>query len=156
MATIIGGEISAEDLAEIIQGIGGVSISLNGDFLELDGSGISGGGATGAVLFDKVFEITLTGNVNYLNVPNIENYNKIEVNSTKKVDIKGLLSDNVPDGFTIGVHNVSTHEHKYKKNQNASPATYRFDSADIKVKKKTFIWWTWNSNDNRWNAQNNH
>ena len=111
---------------------------------------------TGSVLFDKLFEITLTGNVNYLDVPNIETYNKIEVNSTKKVDIKGMTSTNVPDGFTICVHNVSTHEHKYKKNQNAAPATFRFDAADIKVKKKTFIWWTWNTNDNRWNAQNNH
>jgi len=111
---------------------------------------------TGAIALDKVFSITLTGNVNYLDIPDLKDYNKIEVNSTKKVDIKGLKSDGVPDGFTIVVHNVSTHEHKYKKNQNAAPATYRFDSEDIKVKKKAFIWWTWNSIDSRWNAQNNH
>jgi hypothetical protein len=106
----------------------------------------------GAITLDRVYSLTLTGNSNYLDIPTIADFNIIKVNSTKAVDIKGLTSTNVQAGFTIAIHNISNFEHKYKKNQGASPADFRFDfDGDFKSKKKSFTYFIWEDSTSRWN-----
>jgi len=116
----------------------------------------------GVVLLDRVYSLTLTGNVSVITIPDLKDYNKIEINSSKNCDIKSITATGLPKGFTIVIHNISDYELKFKKNQGGGgilPAD-RFDfEPELKLKKKSFTLITREDSDNivdnhRWNRQN--